>query len=142
MTSSDRRRRADRLTAWCAAASFATAVLCGLAGYWPTLALAGSGGVSAMIAAIAAAWPASLIAVLVTGRAFAGPPTGWIGAAMLGLGLRFGLTIAAVIVMDAMQHWPREPLLLWIAIAQLVLLKVDTLTLVLAARRMPGSDGV
>ncbi|QOJ14096.1 MAG: hypothetical protein HRU75_05370 [Planctomycetia bacterium] len=141
MTSHDRRRRADRLTAGCVFASVATAVACGLVGYRPTAALAGPEGVPAMVAAIAAALPGSLLAVLVTGRALAGPPTGWIGAAMLGLGLRFGLTIAAVLLMDSLQRWPRAPLLLWIAIAQLVLLKVDTLMLVLAARRMHGSDG-
>ncbi len=99
-------------------------------GYLPTRNLAGTSGVAAMLTGICVG--------LVSAAAGMVPPILSLHASaierqkssMIGAGLRFLVTILLTVATVFSGFLPRTPLVLWIAIAYLVLLLVDTWALV------------
>lgn len=114
--------------------AFGGALLVVLAGYWPTASQSGAAGVTALLIAVAAAlvgsWAGSVAPLWMIGAA----PQQFVAAYFLGLGARFALTLLAALVLPAVLDVPRTPLLLWVGIAQVVLLAIDTVYLGLLVR--------
>ncbi len=104
-------------------------------GYWPTVRVGGTGAVGGLLAGVAVAlvgaWAGSLPTILYSSR----PPQQHATGILLGLGVRFGVTVALMLVVWLGSGLPRRPLLLWVGIAQLVLLLVDVLGLVALLKR-------
>ena len=113
-----------------ALASAATAAALIALGYWPTVTQAGSAGINAMLAGIGVAllggWAGSAPTVAYLAKPAQQHPIG----ILIGLGVRFGVTIGLTLVVWLSGAFPRTPLLLWVGIAQLVVLAVDVVGLV------------
>ena len=110
--------------------SLATAVGLVLVGYWPTGRLAGLEGQVAMLlgvtVALLGAWAGSLPTVLYLRKAPQEHPTG----ILAGLGVRFGVTMALALAVWLSDAVTPRPLILWIGIAQFVILGVDVTGLI------------
>jgi hypothetical protein len=119
-----------------AALTAAVAVVLGLAGYYPTIALCGSEGVRALVigmgVALVGAWLGSLMPAL-----FISPdPRVFLNGLLLGLGVRFAVTLALALLLRALDVAPEKPLLLWVGLGQVVLLGSDSVAQVRLARRL------
>ena len=110
--------------------SAATAIALALVGYWPTVSLAGSAGVIAMLVGIGVSlvggWAGSLPTIAYLRK----PIREHLNGILLGLVVRFGVTLALALAVWLGGSFERFALLLWVAIAQLVILLVDVLGLV------------
>jgi hypothetical protein len=112
-----------------AAVSTAAAVLLALIGYWPTAAQAGSAGVIAMLAGIGisliGAWAGAAPTIAFLRR----PPREHSTGILAGLGVRFAVTLGLAVALVVTGAFSNVPLLLWVGVAQLVILAVDVLGL-------------
>lgn len=107
-----------------------TAVGLAAIGYWPTLAQAGAAGASAMLVAIAialvGAWAGTLPPVVYLAK----PPQQHPIGILMGLSTRFLVTMGLALGVWLTGLFPKAPLLIWVGIAQFVLLGVDVAVLV------------
>lgn len=121
-----------------AAVSAATGLALAAVGYWPTRAQAGPAGVTAMLVAlaicVAGGWAGTLPTLAWLARPAREQPTG----IMLGLALRFVLTLGLALAAALAGSLAKAPLLLWVAIGQLVILAVDVAGLAGLLRRVGG----
>lgn len=110
--------------------SAGVALLLALVGYWPTASHAGSAGVAAMLVGIGVSlvggWTGSLATIAYLRK----PPREHPNGILLGLAVRFAVTLALALAVWLGGPFQRLPLLLWVGIAQLVILLVDVLGLV------------
>ncbi|MFH1748944.1 MAG: hypothetical protein ABIG44_18075 [Planctomycetota bacterium] len=104
-------------------------------GYWPTRILAGSAGLMGMLAGVAVAlvgaWAGSLPTLLYISRPAREHPIG----ILIGLGVRFGVTMGLALAVWLCHVVPEKPLLLWVGIAQCVILGVDVTGLVILLKK-------
>ena len=118
------------------AGGFAAAGLVAI-GWLPTARLAGAAGTNAMLAgtliALAGGW-AGLVPIL---RALPQRPADQLNGILLGTVLRFVVTLGAAIAFALGGLFAPRPLVLWVAIAQMVLIAVDTMMLLPHLRRTP-----
>ena len=110
--------------------SAAAAITLALIGYWPTVSHAGSAGVAAMLAGIGVSLAGGWIGSLATIAYLRKPPREHPNGILLGLVVRFAVTLALALAAWLAGPFERLPLLLWVGIAQLVILLVDVLGLV------------
>lgn len=115
--------------------STATAAGVALIGYLPTARLAGEAGVRAMLAGIGVALLGAWAGCLPTLAYLRRPAREHASGILLGLSLRFALTLGLAIAVWLADEFPRYPLLLWVAIAQMPLLLVDVLGLAALLRQ-------
>jgi hypothetical protein len=109
-----------------------------LIGYWPTASIAGRSGVTAMIAGICVAllggWIGLIPSLIVLRRDPRQQANGILG----GLGLRFAATLALTAAVYFTGVFEPRPLVLWVAISQLIVLAVDTVGLVGLFKKAAG----
>lgn len=109
-----------------------------LVGYWPTAAIAGADGIRAMFAGIGVAlvggWIGLVPALFVLRR----DPRQQISGILGGLAVRFAATVALAAAVFFTGVFEPRPLILWVAIAQLIVLAVDTVSLVGLYKRAAG----
>lgn len=106
------------------AAALAAAGLLVLIGYWPTQRLAGSDALGAMFAGCAVSFLASVVGGLpLCFRREGSIP---IFTAFVSMGLRLLAVVVLGTVAALSGFFPLRPLLLWLAIAYVALLAVDT----------------
>ncbi len=100
-------------------------------GYFPTKALAGSGGVAAMLAAqamvLAVVYATLLPAMSKMVRA---EPRHRFQVALAAAGVRFFVTLVLAVLMAWLSGLAPAPLLVWIGIAYVVMIQVETIALV------------
>jgi hypothetical protein len=117
-----------------ASASLAVSVGMALLGWYPTHALAGPGAGRAMLVGIAVAlaggWAGVIAPVAVIGRSAATLAYATLG----GLGVRFFVTLAAALLLRQLRVGPATPMLIWVGLAQFVILAVDIIGLVRIVR--------
>ena len=118
----------------CAALSSLTAVLLAGVGWVPTMHMAGSAGLAAMGVAIAIALLGAWVGTLIPIICMSGDAYRFLGGVLGGLAARFGLTMTIALILRAMDVLPARPLLLWVGIAQVAILGVDTLVLLRLSR--------
>jgi hypothetical protein len=122
--------RAARAFALIGGRAAATAVILGAVGYWPTVAIVPEGGVAAMLVGLAVAlvgaWAGTVPSVLYLRK----PPQEHPIGILLGLLVRFLVTAGLALALWLTGAWAEKPLLLWIGMAQFVLLGVDVTGLV------------
>jgi hypothetical protein len=120
-------------------ASLGTAVAVGLLGYYPTLRIAGSDGVAAMFAGIGISLVAGCVGAIPIGLAGQGDPSRVPQAILLATAVRF-LVVMAITISVVFSGWfERAALGLWIGIAYLAMLFVDTLYAVRVVGKMKGN---
>ena len=105
--------------------SSATGAALALIGYWPTDDQAGPAGVNAMLAGIAIALVGGWAGSAVTIGYLTKPPQQHSNGILLGLSVRFAVTVGLTLASWLSEMFPSIPLLLWIGMAQLVVLAVD-----------------
>ena len=131
-------RMIDSLVAFMRLAAVSLAASAGMAliGWYPTTALGGPGADRAMLAGIAVAlvggWAGVIAPVAVLGRSAATLAYATLG----GLGVRFVVTLAAAVLAWKLGPWPARPLMLWVGLAQFVILAVDIIGLVRIVRKI------
>ena len=123
----------------------AASVLCGLAllgiGYFPTLRVTGSDGVTAMFVGVAVSVLATALGSLPVAFALVGPPDK-VPLAILGATcVRFLVVLVLVAPLAYFDVVLRVPFVLWVAISYLVLLLVDTLNAVFNLRSLRETIG-
>ena len=123
--------------------STGVAVALAAAGYWPTKVQASPEGVPAMFVALAicvlGGWCGLLPTLLYLDR----PPREIPNGVMLGLAVRFVVTLGLALAATLTRAFATAPLLIWVGTAQLVILMVDVIGLVrllkdAAARNQPS----
>ncbi|MGE0479169.1 MAG: hypothetical protein AB7Q17_01735 [Phycisphaerae bacterium] len=113
-----------------------TAAALALLGYFPTTALAGASGPVGMLTGIAISLVAALAGLAPPILALNHPAPQRVSAMFQGIVVRFGVVIlltAAVVLGGRLE---RGPVLVWMALAYLVLMFVDSLALVRLVQRM------
>ena len=105
--------------------SAATAVGLALVGCWPTAVQAGYAGVQAMLVGIGISLVGGWAGVVPTIAYLSKPPREHPTGILLGLGVRFGVTMVLMLAVWLSDVLPEAPLLLWIGVAQLVILAID-----------------
>lgn len=112
-----------RFSGWALAAATAAALL----GYLPTLRLGGRGAIPAMIAGCAVGFLASLAGgvPVALGRGKLAPGAAYV-MTMASMAVRFVAVLVLGLAVALSGLFERGPLLIWIAIAYLALLVVDT----------------
>lgn len=115
--------------------ALAGAVLLAVVGYWPTTALAGARAGGAMLVGIAVALVGAWAGIAPTIAWLKKPAQEHLVGIMLGLGIRFGVTIGLAVAIWATDTFDKQPLLLWVGLAQFVLLGVDVPGLTALLRR-------
>lgn len=119
-----------------AAVSSLSAALLAAAGWIPTRSLAGDAGVSAMLVGIAVAWVGALCGLMCP-TCFGGrTAASFAWANLSGIAVRFLVTLALAAGLRFSGMVAPRPFLVWVGIAQFILLAVDTIGLVHAARAM------
>ncbi len=109
-------------------------------GIAPTIALAGSEAVSAMLAGCAIAWVGSIVGAIALKAALGGGPGSVPNAALLATAVRLAAIVivgAAVVLTDI---FAVRPLLLWTALGHLGLLFADTAWTLKTLRSLTGSE--
>jgi hypothetical protein len=119
--------------------SLAGAAGTSLVGYWPTAAVAGAAGVHAMFAGIAVALLGGWVGLLPCFFVLRRDPRQQVNGILGGLGVRFAATLALAAAVFLTGVFAPRPLVLWVAIAQLAVLAVDTIGLVSLFKRTPGA---
>ncbi len=120
---------------WLALVATATALGLCLLGYWPTVKLAGTTGVAAMLVGVGVALLGSWAGALPTVLYLRKPPREHATGILAGLAVRFAVTMALTMVMWLVELVPQKPLIWWIGIAQFVILGVDVLGLTALLKR-------
>jgi hypothetical protein len=122
-----------------AGAALGTGVLLAVLGYLPTAAAAGGSAVPAMLTGVAVAvfggWAGTLASLVFINR----PPVVQAWGVLGGLAARFAVTVTLAIAIGAGDVVARTPLMIWVAIAQLAILGVDTFGLIRLVRGGAGS---
>ena len=113
----------------------ATAVTLGAIGYWPTVARAGPAGAWAMLVGIGIALVGAWTGVLPTVACLSKPPQKHLAGILLGLGVRFGVTFGLTLAVWLSDRFAQTALLLWVGLAQFVILGVDVYGLTGLLRR-------
>ena len=123
-----------------AATSLAAAVGLALIGWYPTTLASGPRAEHAMLVGIAVAlvggWAGVIAPLAVLGRSAATLAF----ATLAGLGVRFFVTLAAAIVLWKLAIFPATPLMLWVGLAQFVILAVDLFGLVRIVRKVRPAE--
>lgn len=121
-----------------AAAALGATLLLALLGYWPTKELAGPPALAALVAGCTVSFLASVIGglPLFFRREGAMP----IFNAFASMGLRLLVVVALGTVAALSGRFPTRPLLLWLAIAYVALLAVDTAYAVRTSTERPEQD--
>ncbi len=101
------------------------AVVLAAVGYWPTVRLAGAEAVEAMLLGIGIALVGAWAGSLATCLYFAKPPAQHPIGILAGLVVRFVVTIGLTVAAWAADAFDNNPLLIWVGLAQLVILGVD-----------------
>lgn len=114
-----------RVYAW----SAATALLLGVVGVGPTAALAGTPGIWAGVFGLGIALLGSLAGSAPTLAYLRKPPREHAIGILLGLGVRFAVTIALTVAVWLMDLVPETALVLWVGLGQFGLLAVDVWSL-------------
>ncbi|HUU97123.1 MAG TPA: hypothetical protein VM487_15400 [Phycisphaerae bacterium] len=104
-------------------------------GYWPTRAVAGPDGVTAMLLGGAIALLSALAGLIPPILSLQSRPRDFHNAMLMGMAVRFALTIALTVAAVFSGLLARRPLIVWIVIGYLVLLAVDTAGVVWLAKR-------
>lgn len=112
--------------AWLALLSVAGSAVAIAVGYWPTHALAGPGGVTAMCVGVGIALLAALAGLVPALLALGRDPRWRLGGLLTGMTIRFILTLGLLITALLSGWLPKTPLAVWAAIGYLVLLAIDT----------------
>lgn len=120
-------------------ASIGTAVAVGLLGYFPTLRIAGSAGVSAMCAGIAVSLVAGCVGAVPVGLAAQGDPTRVPQAILTATAVRMVVVMAITVSLVFSGWFDRAALGLWVGMAYLAMLFVDTLYAVHVVGKMKGN---
>ncbi len=95
-------------------------------GYYPTRAAAGPDGITAMLAGLAAALLGAWGGLVLMVSALRVTPREQVSRILGGLGVRFAVTVVLAVCL-ALSGWvAARPAVLWIAVAQLVILASDT----------------
>lgn len=121
-----------------AGVSLLVAVGVALVGYWPTANVAGPAGVAAMFAGIGVALLGGWIGLIPSFIVLRRDPRQQINGILGGLGLRFAATLALTAAVYFTGAFEARPLVLWVALSQLVVLAVDTVGLVGLYKRAAG----
>lgn len=109
-----------------AGAGVAVAIGLAVVGYYPTRAAAGPDGITAMLAGLAAALLGAWCGLAVMVTALRVTPREQVSRILGGLGVRFAATVVLAVGL-ALSGWvAAKPVVLWIAVAQLVILAADT----------------
>jgi hypothetical protein len=119
-----------------AAASLATSVGLALIGWYPTTALGAPDADRAMWTGIAVALAGGWAGVLAPVAVLGGSAATLAYATLAGLGVRFFVTVTAALVIRKLGSLPVTPLMLWVGLAQLVILAVDMIGLVRIVRKI------
>ncbi|MEW6250191.1 MAG: hypothetical protein AB1716_06060 [Planctomycetota bacterium] len=111
------------------------AILLGALGYMPTMLQAGGAGLGGMLGGISIALVGSWAGSLPTALYLVRPPRQHPTGILAGLAVRFVVTIGLALGAWLTGIWPERPLLIWVGIAQFVLLAVDVLGLTALLKR-------
>lgn len=95
-------------------------------------------GRTAVLAAIAVAWLGSAAAAIPVAWAIRQSPATLAAAALASLGLRLAVTLVAAWLAQSNVGLPSEPFVWWVALAQFLLLGLDTAAVVGLFRRVSG----
>ena len=112
-----------------------TAVIAG-AGYFPTVKLAGSGHIAAMIAGCTVSWIASCAGAVPLARALSGASSETATAILASTTIRFFVVLALVAPLTLSGWFDRVVFVVWVAISYLLLLAVDTCYVVRLMKRV------
>lgn len=115
--------------------SLLTVIVLAAIGYFPTQNLAGGPGVAAMLTGIAIALAAAAAGMTPPILSLEAPPLERQKFLMVGMGVRFLVTLGLTVAGVFSGLLPRTPLVVWIAIGYLVLLFVDTWAMVWLMKR-------
>jgi len=108
-------------------AGVATGVALALLGYYPTLRIAGTGAVVAMLAGIGISLVAACIGGVPIGLSASGDPRNVPQAILTATAVRF-LVVLALTASVVLSNWfDRAALALWVGISYLAMLAVDTI---------------
>ncbi len=108
------------------------------AAWWPTHVLAGPHATTALLTGVLLAYIGAQAGNIPSALALMKPPREQAGGVLLGLALRFGVTVGLAIA-AALSGWvPAKPTVLTVALAQMAILLVDVLGLLRLLRRAPG----
>lgn len=110
--------------------STAVAAAVAFVGYWPTSSQAGSAGVVAMLVGVGVSLVGSWAGSAPTIAYLRKPPREQPNGILIGLSVRFAVTMGLALAACFVSGIERKPLLLWVAISQFVILLVDVLGLV------------
>lgn len=113
-----------------AAAGLVVCVAAGAVGYLPTRAIAGNAGVTGMLVGLAITLVGAWAGLAATVPMFRLPPREQVSRILGGFMVRFTVTIALAVAAAFSGLVPPKPTVLWVAIAQLLVLGVDTTLLV------------
>lgn len=109
------------------AGTLAAAGLLAGAGYWLAAAFGGAGGVSVLLWATLAGGLGSLAGNLPAALALDGPPQRFVGAFLLGLTLRFAVTLGVALAVSRLNEaLPFGAFMLTVGLAQTLYLAMDT----------------
>lgn len=109
--------------------SLGAAVILGLVGYWPTQEQTGREGLVAMIAALAICVIGGWCGLLSTLSYVNKLPQEFPNGVMLGLSVRFAVTLGLAVAAILAGKFHTTPLLIWVGTGQLVILAVDVIGL-------------
>ena len=122
-----------------AAAGFASLVVSGGVGAYPTYRLAGLEGVSGLVAGCAIAWIAAVVGFVPGCWMLDRAPEQAAKAFLAGSVIRFGAAVVLALPAALAAIVPVAPLLLWVAIGYMVVLLVDT-TMVVSLVNHAGNN--
>jgi len=121
--------------------STATGALLIAVGYWPTTHIVGRQGVAALIVGVLIALVGGWAAYGPVLASLRKPGPERVNAILLSTVLRFVVTLGLATAAALSGYFPSKPLILWVAIAQLIVLAVDTVGLVRLVKHGPGGSG-
>ena len=110
--------------------SAATCALTVIVGYWPSANWAGPQGVAGLLAGVAIALVGGWVACCPVVGSLRKSAAERVNAILLSIVLRFVITLALAAAAALSGLFAPKPLILWVAIAQLIVLAVDTVGLV------------
>lgn len=118
-----------------AAISLSCAAVLASVGYGPTLRLAGSAGIVAMLTGIGVSLLAGLLSAIPVVMSLGQPAANRATAILLATGIRFLFVLFAVAALVLTAAVEVVPFVVWVAMSYLVLLLVDTLMAVSMLKR-------
>lgn len=123
-----------------AAAALGATVVLVLLGWYPTVALAGADGPGALLAGVGVALVGGWFGIAVPVMCLHQPPRVLAWATLGGLGARFFVTLALALAASKLSSLPVKPLLLWVGLAQFVVLAVDMFGLIRIVRTLRPTE--